>query len=177
METIPNIDHRFGDGRAEVIGIAVLDLAGQPIHLLEPSSAIVVRISVRAIEDITLPIVGFMMRNHMGLDFAGTNTAREGFELPPMAAGDIFTVDFHLQLPELYPSSFSFSPAIADGTLHSYRNLRLGGQRHRAADEPGRGRSVRTFPFAVPRGVEPFTGASTPAPAVAAVIHAEPNVG
>jgi lipopolysaccharide transport system ATP-binding protein len=120
VETIPNIDHRFGDGRAEVIGIAILDLAGESIHLLEPLSAIVVRISVRAVEDLTLPIVGFMMRNHLGLDFAGTNTAREDFELPPMSAGDIFTVDFHLQLPELYPSSFSFSPAIADGTLHSY---------------------------------------------------------
>ena len=120
VDTIPNIDHRFGDNRAEILGIAVLDLAGQPIQLLEPLSAIVVRISVRASEDITLPIVGFIMRNHMGLDFAGTNTAREGFELPPMAAGDIFTVDFHLQLPELYPSSFAFSPAIADGTLRAY---------------------------------------------------------
>ena len=36
-----------------------------------------------------------------------------------MAAGDVFTIDFHLQLPEFYPSSFSFSPAIADGTLDS----------------------------------------------------------
>ena len=121
VSTIPNIDHRFGDGRAEVIGIAVLDAAGQPIYILEPSSIILVRISVRAIEDLTLPIVGFMMRNHIGLDFAGTNTAREAFDLPPMAAGDVYTVDFHLQLPELYPSAFSFSPAIADGTLHSYR--------------------------------------------------------
>jgi lipopolysaccharide transport system ATP-binding protein len=120
VQTIPNIDHRFGDGRAEILGIAILDLAGHPVHLLEPLSAIVVRISIRAAEDITLPIVGFIMRNHMGLDFAGTNTAREGFELPPMAAGDIFTVDFHLQLPELYPSSFSFSPAVADGTLRNY---------------------------------------------------------
>jgi hypothetical protein len=121
VDTIPNIDHRFGDGRAEVIGIAILDAAGQPIYVLEPSSTMVVRISVRAIEEITLPIVGFMMRNHIGLDFAGTNTAREAFDLPPMTAGDIYTVDFHLQLPELYPSAFSFSPAIADGTLHSYR--------------------------------------------------------
>jgi ABC-type polysaccharide/polyol phosphate transport system ATPase subunit len=121
VDTIPNIDHRFGDGRAEVIGIALLDAAGQPIYILEPSSTIVVRISVRAIEDITLPIVGFMMRNHIGLDFAGTNTAREALDLPPMNAGDIYTVDFHVQLPELYPSAFSFSPAIADGTLHSYR--------------------------------------------------------
>jgi lipopolysaccharide transport system ATP-binding protein len=120
VDTIPNIDHRFGDGRAEVLGIAVLDLAGQPIHLLEPLSPIIVRISVRARQDITLPIVGFIMRNHMGLDFAGTNTARESCDIPAMSAGDIYTVDFHLHLPELYPSSFSFSPAIADGTLHGY---------------------------------------------------------
>jgi lipopolysaccharide transport system ATP-binding protein len=121
VETIPNIDHRFGDGRAEVIGIAILDIAGQPLYILEPSSAIVIRISVRAHQEITLPIVGFMMRNHMGLDFAGTNTARENFDFPPMATGDVYTVDFHIQIPELYPSSFSFSPAIADGTLHSYK--------------------------------------------------------
>ena len=121
VDTIPNIDHRFGDGRAEVLGIAVLDPAGQPIHILEPLSSIVIRISVRANDEITLPIVGFMMRNHIGIDFAGTNTAREDFELPPMAADDILTVDFHVQLPELYPSTFSFSPAIADGTLHGYK--------------------------------------------------------
>jgi lipopolysaccharide transport system ATP-binding protein len=120
IEHIPNIDHRHGDARAHVIGIAVLDHRAKPLPVLEPSSTIIVRISVRAHVDLGLPIVGFMLRNHMGLDFSGTNTAREDFELPAMHAGDVFTVDFHLQLPELYPSSFSFSPAIADGTLHNY---------------------------------------------------------
>src|SRR5205085_8456202 len=42
-------------------------------------------------------------------------------ELLPMQADDVFTVDFYLDLPELYPASFSFSPAIADGTLTAYR--------------------------------------------------------
>jgi lipopolysaccharide transport system ATP-binding protein len=121
VERIPNIDHRHGDGRAEVIGIAVLDPKGRPIQLLEPLSNIVVRISVRAKEEVALPIVGFMLRNHLGIDFSGTNTARLGFELPPMRADDIYTVDFHLRVPELYPGAFSFSPAIADGTLVSYR--------------------------------------------------------
>jgi hypothetical protein len=37
-----------------------------------------------------------------------------------MRAGDRVTVDFHVDLPELYPSEFSFSPAIADGPLESY---------------------------------------------------------
>jgi hypothetical protein len=121
VERIPNVDHRYGDGRAEVIGIAVLDEYGRRIGLLEPASRAVVRVSVRAGEDLAMPIVGFMFRNHLGVDFSGTNTARESYELPPMRAGDVYTVDFHMDVPELYPGSFSFSPAIADGTLLSYR--------------------------------------------------------
>ncbi len=121
VTTIPNIDRRFGDARAEVLGIAVLDSRGAPLHMLEPATAIMVRISFRASQNLPLPIAGFMIRNHLGMDFAGTNTAREGFEVPAMAPGDIFTVDFHIELPHLYPSTFSFSPAIADGTLHNYK--------------------------------------------------------
>ncbi len=121
VTTIPNIDHRYGDGRAEVLGIAVLSPAGEPLHLLEPGSRAVVRVSVRAREDVPLPIVGFMLRNHLGIDFSGTNTTREGHELPALSRGDIYTVDFHIDLPELYPGTFSFSPAIADGTLAGYK--------------------------------------------------------
>jgi lipopolysaccharide transport system ATP-binding protein len=121
VETIPNIDHRYGDGRAEILGIAVLDEQGRPLPMLDPGIRIVVRISVRAKEDLALPMVGFMLRNQLGMDFSGSNTAREGYELAPMQAGDITTVDFHIDLPELYPASFSFSPAIADGTLQAYR--------------------------------------------------------
>jgi ABC-type polysaccharide/polyol phosphate transport system ATPase subunit len=121
VETIPNVDHRYGDGRAEVLGIAVLDEQGRPLHMLDPGSNILVRISVRAKEEVPLPMVGFMLRNQLGMDFSGTNTAREGHELAPMQPGDIYTVDFYLELPELYPASFSFSPAIADGTLLGYR--------------------------------------------------------
>ena len=121
VDRIPNIDHRYGDGRAEVLGIAILDAQGNPLPLLKPESRIIVRISARAKEELQQPIVGFMIRNHLGVDFSGTNTTREDHELPAMQRGDIFTVDFHVDLPELYPSSFSFSPAIADGTLASYK--------------------------------------------------------
>ncbi|HLH42341.1 MAG TPA: ABC transporter ATP-binding protein [Bryobacteraceae bacterium] len=120
VEGIPNIDHRFGDGRAEVIGIGVLDAHGTRLSSLRINSTIIVRISVRAKENIERPIVGFMFRNHLGVDFAGTNTARERCDLAPLAPGQICTVDFHLDLPALYASLFSFSPAVADGTLESY---------------------------------------------------------
>jgi ABC-type polysaccharide/polyol phosphate transport system ATPase subunit len=120
VETIPNIDHRYGDGRARVIGIAILDERGEPLHSMEPAGRIVVRISVRAREPVAMPIIGFMLRNQLGMDFSGTNTTREGYQLEPMQPADVYTVDFHLDLPELYPASFSFSPAIADGTLLGY---------------------------------------------------------
>lgn len=121
VQTIPNIDFRHGDERAKIIGIAILHEDGRALHVIEPRSTIVVRISVQAAENLAEPNVGFMMRNHLGVDFAGTNTLREDVELPPMQAGDTYTVDFHLNMPELYPGSFSFSPAIADGPLNGYR--------------------------------------------------------
>lgn len=120
IEHIPNIDHRFGDGRAEVIGIAVCNESGTNLSLLDPHSTIVVRISVRAHANLDRPIVGFMLRNHLGVDFAGTNTARERYPMPPLIAGEVCTVDFYIELPTLYASNFSFSPAIADGTLEHY---------------------------------------------------------
>lgn len=120
VDAIPHIDHRYGDGRAEVLGIAIYDAFGEPLPVLYPDSEIIVRISVRAKAYLSHPNVGFMMRNHLGIDFAGTNTTREGCPLPPMEPGDIYTVDFHVRLPVLYPGHFSFSPAIADGPLESY---------------------------------------------------------
>jgi hypothetical protein len=79
------------------------------------------RISFRALRPLAAPNVGFMMRNHLGVDFAGSNTAREEVLLPPMRPGEISTVDFVLDLPELYPGHFSFSPAVADGDYVSYK--------------------------------------------------------
>ncbi len=120
VEGVPNVDHRHGNEAAEIIGVAALDESGRQAESLEPSSTLMLRVSVRANRALATPNVGFIMRNHLGLDFAGTNTAREGVELDPMQPGDIATVDFHLEMPELYPGHFSFSPAVADGDYLVY---------------------------------------------------------
>lgn len=116
--SIPNIDHRYGDRRAEIVGIAVLNEYGEPVHLMLPQSRILVRITFTAHENLTRPAAGFLLRNHLGLDFSGSDTEREGCDLPPMTKGDIVTVDFQLDVPELYPGAFSFSPFVSDdGTM------------------------------------------------------------
>ena len=120
VEKIPNVDHRYGNRKAEILGIAILNEAGEHLALLPQKAPIVVRVSVRAKAEVSLPIVGFLMRNHLGIELAGTNTALEGIELPAFSPGDIYTIDFHLELPELYPAHFSFTPAVSSGTLEAF---------------------------------------------------------
>ena len=114
VESIPNIDHRSGDGGAEILGIALLDEFGDPLRLMLPRSVILVRISARARRALPRPDIGVRMRNHLGLDFAATSAAREGHVPGPMRSGDAVTVDFQFEIPELYPGAFSFSPWIAN---------------------------------------------------------------
>ncbi len=113
--TIPNIDHRHGDGRAEILGIAILNEYGEPVHLMTPQGVIVVRISLRARDTLSRPAAGFMLRNHLGLDFTEIDTDREGHSLPPLRKGEVLTVDFRLAIPEFYPGAFSFSPSVSEG--------------------------------------------------------------
>jgi len=120
VTSIPHCDGRHGNGAAEVLGIAILSENGEELALLPQKASIIVRISVRARQEIAMPIVGYLLRNHLGIEFAGTNTALEEFELPGFAPGDVYTIDFHLELPEFYPGHFSFTPAIANGTVDSY---------------------------------------------------------
>lgn len=112
---IPNIDHRSGDGGAEILGIALLDEFGDPLHLLLPGARILVRISARTRRDLFRPDLGVRLRNHLGLDFAATSAAREGHAPSPLYAGEAVSVDFHFEVPELYPGTFSFSPWVSDG--------------------------------------------------------------
>ena len=119
-ERIPNVDHRFGTGRAEVLGIVVLDERGREAQMLVPRQPATVRIRVRAKDWLAAPNVGFMMRNHLGIDFAGTNTHREGYRMAPMQPGEVRSVNFRIELPELYAGTFSFAPAVADGDLSEY---------------------------------------------------------
>ena len=120
VERIPNIDYRYGNRAAEILGIAVLNEEGEELALLPQSATIVVRISVKVHSEVPMPNVGFLIRNHLGVDLAGTNTALEEVALPPFLPGDVYTFDFHLELPELYPAHFSFTPAVANGTLETY---------------------------------------------------------
>lgn len=112
---------RYGDGRVELLGIEVADRDGRPLPAVTTPADIVVRVSLRARTAIEAPIVGLLMRTDHGVDFSGTNTARQNIPVAPLMPEEVRTFDFHLRLPELAPGSYSFTPAVADGDPEEFR--------------------------------------------------------
>jgi len=118
--TIPNVDVRFGNRDAEILGIGLYDEQGRPVNAAEGGQAILVRISVLFQGDVQRPNIGFLMKNRLGLYLTGTNTLMEGHRIPPQAKGSTCTAEFRLQLPLLSAGNYSFAFAVADGTLEDY---------------------------------------------------------
>jgi ABC-type polysaccharide/polyol phosphate transport system ATPase subunit len=114
---VPNVDQRFGDGRARIEGVALRAPDGSARGSVAPGETLHVVITLRALEALTQPNVGFSLRNRLGEVIAATNTSYEGRALPPLAAGDVATVEFALRWPPFAPGVFSFSPAVANGDL------------------------------------------------------------
>lgn len=119
---IPNIDHRYGDGRGEVLGIGVYSARGQKVGLLEPGAEDcgagerggegADRVAER----------GVHVEEPPGRGLCGDEHVAGGVDLAVMEAGDVTTVDFHVRLPHLHVSGVvQFSPALADGGLMSYK--------------------------------------------------------
>jgi len=120
LEHVPNIDHRYGNGKARITGIGIYGREGEPAPGVGQGDRICIRISVEFQDDVPHPNVGFMLRNRLGQDVTGTNVMFEGERLAAARAGDRLSVDFVLDLPFLHAGFYYFSPAVADGTLDQY---------------------------------------------------------
>jgi hypothetical protein len=104
---------RFGDGRATILG-------GSLLGALKPLERMVIRFRFRANVPLDSAIAGFLLRNYKGESIFGTNSARENYPMPVVQAGEVNTVDFHWEAPDLAPGSYSISLGIADGNLEQY---------------------------------------------------------
>jgi hypothetical protein len=128
---------RHGEGSAEILGVQACDESGAPVSAVRTPGQLTVRISARAVREVTLPIIGVLLRLE-GVDFSGSNTLREDVQLPRMRPGDIFTADFHFHLPEMAATRLTVTPGIADGTLLEFRLCDMVEDAVEVRVEPGR---------------------------------------
>ncbi len=114
--SIPNIDHRFGSGEATLLGVELINKKGEPARDVVGGQTIIIRVSARFNTDVQQPILGYTLRDRLGIEISACNTSYAGRSLPAALKGDIFTSDFQISFPHLAAGSYSVSPAVAKGT-------------------------------------------------------------
>lgn len=116
VQTVPNVDERWGNGDARILGIKLFDEEGKDPQSLYHGDSVTIRVSVQFNQVVERPIIGIIMRNRLGEEISGINTSLQNIALPPSTPDQIYTIDFHLCLPILQPGNYYLTPAIADGT-------------------------------------------------------------
>lgn len=120
-----NIDsNRHGNGDARIIDVKFLTTAGHRIDLCKSGTEVVVRMRIAAIQDVAMPIVGFIIKDRHGQPLIGGNTFHS-YEAAPVGAraGEFWEVEFVFKLPILAIGDYSIVAAIGSGTLAEHIHL------------------------------------------------------
>jgi ABC-type polysaccharide/polyol phosphate transport system ATPase subunit len=112
--------YRYGSKSGHVTGAIILNQWNAEVSEANPGTALKIRVSVAAEQDIPMPLVGFLLRNSKGETIFGTNTTRDGVVLEALTAGTAISCDFTFTLPELYPGEYHISVALSEGTLEDF---------------------------------------------------------
>lgn len=85
---------RYGDGRATILNVTILNAQGTPTELLELHEAYTVRVIVKANADIERPVVGYSARDFKGNQVVGAmNSNFPEVAMPSFEAGKVYCVD------------------------------------------------------------------------------------
>ncbi len=117
VDAIPYIHHRYGEGGAEIMGILLHSMDGLVLNEVEAGQEVRLLISARFHRSMEHPIIGFTVRDRLGVEVTSSNTSYEGLDLPPVRAGNVISAGFRIRIPALRPGSYSISPAIAQGNI------------------------------------------------------------
>ena len=89
----PNLTE-YGDGRAEIYDLGLLDEKGEVTNLLLKGEMFTIRERIRFNASIETPIFTYTIKDKKGADLTGTNTLYEGCDIKPVKSGDTYEVNF-----------------------------------------------------------------------------------
>lgn len=84
----------YGDGRAEIYDLGLLDARGNVTNLLLKGEMFTIKECIRFHADIQAPIFTYTIKDKKGTELTGTNTMFEGADIKPVKNGDEYTVEF-----------------------------------------------------------------------------------
>jgi lipopolysaccharide transport system ATP-binding protein len=111
----------FGTGMAEILSGKLLSNYGAELFHIEGGEAVQLKITARAMADLELAILGFIVKDRLGQPIFGDNTLQRTqgltFELKKDA---VVTASFAFRLPLLAAGRYAVTLALATGSLESH---------------------------------------------------------
>ena len=92
--TINGSRTEYGDGRAEIYDLGLLDERGNITNLLLKGENFTIKEKIRFNAAIESPIFTYTIKDKKGTELSGTNTMFEGTDIRPVKAGDEYEVSF-----------------------------------------------------------------------------------
>ena len=84
----------YGDGRAEIYDLGLLDERGNVTNLLLKGEMFTIRECIRFHAALEAPIFTYTIKDKKGTELTGTNTLYEGTDIRPVNEGDSYVVEF-----------------------------------------------------------------------------------
>jgi len=111
----------FGDGRATIIGATLLNSHGETLRGVNGGEMVNLEIRVESHDELVSPIVGFFLRNRLGQNVFGDNSALIHRDTPLVSpANTILLGCFQFVMPFLPRGDYSVSVAVASGSNHEH---------------------------------------------------------
>ena len=113
---------RSGSRDAEILSVATEDASGNTGRLFPVGTEVTFRCTLELCRDMGCPTIGFVIRDRLGTDVFGSNTAHLDAQSLSGKAGDRFEVEFRVSL-SLGPGNYSLSVALHDSEVHLESNF------------------------------------------------------
>ena len=111
----------FGKGRASIEDIVLIDNTGSPLSWVVGGEDISLVIQCHINENLSNPIVGFIVKDRLGQSVFADNTFLVYADRPVSVAADqILEAQFSFRMPIIPVGDYSISVAIAEGTQQEH---------------------------------------------------------
>ncbi|MBR3506338.1 MAG: ABC transporter ATP-binding protein [Lentisphaeria bacterium] len=107
----------FGTGAAKITDVVLTDESGDKLSWCVGGEMVKLRISAEAYRDLYRPIIGFIVKDHLGQGLFAANTCVAYLQNPlSVSAGQALVAEFEFRMPILYRGDYSIMVSIAEGT-------------------------------------------------------------
>ncbi len=113
----------FGNKKASFMEINLLNETNEASYTVFSGRTVKIKFKIDIKETIDMPILGFTMKDRLGIPMLITNTYFEKIELPSFEKNSIVEYEWIFDLPNFRSGRYSFDIALANGSYYAHEQV------------------------------------------------------